>query len=99
MSAWHTPHRGSPPSRGDVEARFRDQGLDPRAWSNGPGDTYGWHEHPYHKVLYCVTGSIIFHTREGDIELRPGDRLDVEPNTAHAATVGADGAECVEAAR
>jgi len=41
----------------------------------------------------------VFHTDEGDLELRPGDRLDLEPGTRHAATVGPDGVECVEASR
>jgi len=35
-----------------------------------PGDAYGWHSRPYHKVLYCGEGSITFHTREGDFELK-----------------------------
>ncbi len=85
-------------SDADVEARFGDEGLSARPWGNGPGDTYGWHEHGYHKVLYCVQGSIVFHTRDGDVALEAGDRLDVEPGTEHAATVGPDGCRCVEAA-
>ena len=60
----------------------------PYSWSNGPGDRYGWHTHGYTKVLYCVSGSIVFHTREGDVELTPGDRLEVDPGTEHAASVG-----------
>jgi mannose-6-phosphate isomerase class I len=71
----------------------------PRFWGNGPGDRYGRHDHGYHKVLFCLEGSIVFHTDEGDVELRPGDRLDLEPGTAHAATVGPAGCECVEASR
>lgn len=87
------------PSREDVELRLRSQGLtQPRWWSNGPGDTYGWHSHDYHKVLYCASGSIVFHTREGDVALAPGDRLDLAPGTEHAATVGPEGVTCVEAA-
>jgi quercetin dioxygenase-like cupin family protein len=70
-----------------------------RTWGNGPSDTYGWHSHAYHKVLFCLTGSIVFHTREGDIELGSGDRLDLEAGTEHAATVGPNGVECVEASR
>lgn len=74
--------------------------MSPQVWGNGPGDTYGWHAHGYHKVLYCVSGTIVFHTRgHGDLELQPGDRLDVEPGTEHAATVGAEGVQCMEAAR
>lgn len=71
----------------------------PRPWSNGPDDTYGWHTHDYHKVLFCLDGSIVFHTRKGDVELSAGDRLDLEPGTAHAATVGPEGVSCIEASR
>ena len=71
----------------------------PRSWANGPGDRYGRHEHPFHKVLFCLSGSIVFHTDDGDEELTSGDRLDLEPGTAHAATVGPGGCECVEASR
>lgn len=81
-----------------VEARFEEENLDPHSWSNGPGYEYGWHSHGYHKVLYCVSGSVVFHTEEGNFELAPGDRLDVKPDTPHAATVGPDGARCMEAA-
>ena len=71
----------------------------PRFWGNGPGDRYGTHDHPFHKVLFCLAGSIVFHTDDGDIELTAGDRLDLEPGTTHAATVGPDGCECVEASQ
>lgn len=78
---------------------FAEEGLLPRVWSNSPGDTYPWHRHPYHKVLVCVEGSITFHTREGDVHLEVGDRLDLPPETEHAATVGPRGVTCWEAAR
>ena len=87
------------PDGAAIESCFQDEGLSPHGWGNAPGDTYGRHTHGYHKVLYCVAGSIVFHTDDGDLELRPGDRLDVEPGTAHAATVGPDGVQCMEAPR
>ena len=83
----------------EMRAAFAAEGLQPHAWSNGAGDRYDWHDHPYHKVLYCVVGSIIFHTDDGDIELHAGDRLDLPPGTRHAATVGPSGVTCLEAAR
>jgi quercetin dioxygenase-like cupin family protein len=86
-------------ARAEAEARFREEGLSPTSWGNGPGDTYGWHSHGYHKVLYCVSGSIVFHTRDGDVELAAGDRLDLPPGTEHAATVGPAGCQCMEASR
>jgi quercetin dioxygenase-like cupin family protein len=86
-------------SRSRIEQAFADEDLRPHAWSNGPGDRYGWHSHDFHKVLYCVRGSIVFHTRDGDRTLQAGDRLDLEPGAEHAATVGPDGVECLEAAK
>jgi mannose-6-phosphate isomerase-like protein (cupin superfamily) len=71
----------------------------PRFWVNGPGDRYGAHEHGFHKVLFCLSGSIVFHVDGEDVALTAGDRLDLEPGTMHAATVGPAGCECVEASR
>ena len=101
MEDRYTVHRagGGRPQPEDAERALRDEGLDPRGWGNGPGDRYGWHDHPYHKTLVCLAGSIVFHTDAGDVELLPGDRLELEPGTRHAATVGPDGVRCVEAAR
>jgi quercetin dioxygenase-like cupin family protein len=86
-------------SEGELAARMRAEGLSPHGWGNAPGDTYGWHEHSYEKVLYCVRGQIVFHTHSGDIQLGPGDRMVLPPHTPHAATVGAYGVRCIEAPR
>jgi mannose-6-phosphate isomerase-like protein (cupin superfamily) len=84
----------------EAEDVFRSEGCSaPRPWGNALGDAYGWHSHAYHKVLFCLDGAITFHTRDGDVELRAGDRLDLEPGTEHAATVGTGGVSCVEASR
>jgi quercetin dioxygenase-like cupin family protein len=61
--------------------------------------TYGRHAHDYHKVLFCLEGSITFHLTGGDVDLAAGDRLDLEPRTEHAATVGPAGCSCIEASR
>jgi uncharacterized cupin superfamily protein len=95
-----TRTEGAIADRSEAEAAFAAEGCSPpRPWGNAPGDTYGRHAHPYHKVLFCLSGSIVFRTDDGDVELRAGDRLDVDPGTAHAATVGPDGVGCVEASR
>lgn len=82
-----------------AEEGFRREELVPRTWSNAPGHRYGEHRHGFHKVLYCIDGSITFHTPEGDVHLRPGDRLDLPPGTVHSATVGPEGVTCMEAPR
>jgi quercetin dioxygenase-like cupin family protein len=66
-------------------------------WSNGSGDTYAAHAHPYKKILCCLEGSIVFHVAEGDVTLSAGDRLVLEPGTEHSATVGPSGVRCAEA--
>jgi hypothetical protein len=89
--------RGSA-TRADALAAFAAEGCSaPRSWGNGPGDVYGAHEHAQHKVLFCLAGSIVFRTDVGDVALEAGDRLDLPAGTRHAATVGPDGCECVEA--
>ncbi len=87
------------PALEKIEAKFAEEGLSPHVWGNEPNYEYGRHSHGNHKVLYCVSGSIVFHTNDGDFPLEPGDRLDVEPGTDHAATVGPDGVRCMEAAK
>ncbi len=84
-----------------IMATMRAEGLAPYRWDNGPYDTYAPHSHAYHKVLYCVRGSIRFVlTRENEsLELRAGDRLDLDPHTEHSAVVGPDGVVCLEAQR
>lgn len=97
MGAVRTPGSAS---RDDALAAFEAERCSaPRWWSNGPGDRYGRHEHGYHKVLFCLAGSIVFYTDEGDVALEAGDRLDLSPGSGHAATVGPAGCRCVEATR
>lgn len=86
-------------ARAKAEAVFANEGLDARTWSNQPGYVYAEHTHDFHKVLFCVAGSIVFHIPDGDISMEAGDRLDLPPNTPHSATVGNQGVTCMEAAR
>lgn len=92
-----TDHGDAAPSLDELRTHLSSAGLEARTFRNAPGDRYGWHEHGRHKILYCVEGSITFHTREGDHLLEEGDRIDLEPGTAHAATVHDDGVTCIEA--
>lgn len=81
----------------DFAAEMRAAGNPVTEWANGPGDTYDRHAHSYKKILCCLEGSILFRTDEGDYELTEGDRLVLEPGTAHSAIVGPAGVRCAEA--
>ncbi len=83
----------------DAREAFRREGLSPHSWSNGPAYRYATHTHSYQKVLFCVEGSITFHTPQHEYHLRAGDRLDLDRGVPHSATVGPEGVTCLEAAR
>lgn len=87
-----------PPTKTAIEAWFTKKGLKPHAWSNEPGYIYDKHSHLYAKVLFCLSGSIVFKTDEGDFELTRGDRLIIPSGVVHSATVGSEGVTCIEAA-
>ena len=81
-----------------ISARLSAEGLDPGAWSNGPGDRYSPHEHDYDKVLVCTAGSIRFGLpgRGITVDLVAGDRLDLPAGTRHDAIVGPGGVAVLE---
>ena len=83
-------------SRDDLMTRLGAEADGCHTWSNGPGDRYAEHTHPYEKVLYCVEGSIAFTLRDRDIRLQPGDRMVLPAGTSHAAVVGPQGCTCIE---
>ena len=92
----HGPGAPVPPPE-ELLAELRSDGLEPSRWGNAPGDSYARHSHSYRKVLCCLSGSIVFHTSDGDVALGPGDRMVLEPGAEHAASVGPAGVECAEA--
>jgi hypothetical protein len=98
LTPWPSDH---PPTEDALEAALRAEGLAPEWWHNGPHERYTTHRHTYHKVLYCLSGSITFLVPgSGDrFDLKPGDRLDIPPRTDHSALVGPRGVRCVEAPR
>jgi mannose-6-phosphate isomerase-like protein (cupin superfamily) len=83
----------------DLRERLIGEGLDPGAWSNGPGDRYPAHDHDYDKVIVVASGSIRFGLAPDDraVELSEGDRLELPARTAHDAIVGHGGVACLEA--
>lgn len=93
--------RAESPDTATVAARLREEGVEPYAWSNGPGDRYGVHEHPYAKLLMCAAGSITFLVGPDAVAvtLTPGDGFVLPAGTLHAAVVGPTGCTCLEGHR
>jgi uncharacterized protein YjlB len=93
--------RAEPPSAASAAQRLRDAGVEPHAWSNGPGDRYAVHSHDYTKLLVCAAGSITFLVGPDalPLELQPGDGFTLPPGTPHAAVVGPRGCTCLEGYR
>jgi quercetin dioxygenase-like cupin family protein len=96
--SWRDP---DPPSVATVDRRLREEGVEPYAWSNGPGDRYGTHRHGYTKLLMCAAGSIAFLVgpEAAPVELHPGEGFVLPAGIEHAAVVGPDGCTCLEGHR
>ena len=95
-----TPWSGSvSPSQSTLWRLMTEEGLSPYSWSNGPHDIYAAHSHSYDKVIFVVRGSIKFGLPEleENVNLSPGDRLDLPANIVHDAIVGPQGVVCLEA--
>ena len=93
--------RSPEPGVGAAEARLRAAGVEPSAWSNGPGVRYAVHEHATTKLLICAEGSITFLIGPDatPVELSAGEGLVLPAATPHAAIVGGDGCTCIEGHR
>ena len=98
VRTWST---AGPPTEAVIRRILAAEGLRPYPWSNGPGDIYSGHDHPYHKVIYVVEGSITFGLpQEGQrVTLNVGDCLELPAGTVHDAVVGPRGVVCLEAHR
>jgi quercetin dioxygenase-like cupin family protein len=97
----HAWQGDSPPDEGELQRILREQGLAGYRWSNAPGDVYGAHSHPFHKIIFVLLGSITFILPEIETEvmLGIGDRLDLAAGIVHEAVVGQQGVICIEAHR
>jgi quercetin dioxygenase-like cupin family protein len=96
IEKWSRPQH---PTENDLRQMMLAEGLQPRSWSNNPGEHYDIHQHSYHKVIYVVSGSITFgFPIEADpTTLEPGDRLEIPAGVRHNAAVGPEGVVCLEA--
>ncbi len=86
-------------SPSELRAKLEAEAERCYSWSNGPGDIYAAHTHPYTKILYCLEGAIDFVLPERVLHLAAGDRMELPAGTLHSARVGPDGCVCIEGRR
>ena len=97
----HTPWESSDtPTEDNLKEKMTGAGLSPERWTANDGHRFDVRQHDYHKVVYCVEGSIWFTFPDDPdtvIELEPGDRLDLPAGIRHGALTGMEGVVCLEA--
>jgi quercetin dioxygenase-like cupin family protein len=92
------PHEQKP-TQEMLDQLMREEGLEPYRWANEPFHVYPAHEHDYRKIIFVISGSIMFGfpIDGAPTIMRAGDRLDLPPHVMHNAAVGEDGVVCLEA--
>src|SRR5690349_14443602 len=85
------------PSEAEIVNALRAEADHCYRWENGPDAVYAVHSHPYRKILYVTAGSItLMPAGEAPVDMKPGDRIELAPGTAHGAQVGPTGVTCWE---
>jgi mannose-6-phosphate isomerase-like protein (cupin superfamily) len=92
---------GQHPTYQAISQKMTQEGLRPYAWSNGPNFRQAARSHGYHKVLYCVEGTleVVLPDMKQSILLRPGDRVDLPRGVRHESITGPRGAQCLESVK
>ncbi len=98
VTVWN---ESEPPALDVLLKKMTNEDLAPYRWSNSPNEVYQSHRHGFHKVIYVVSGEIIFGLPEAGekLHLKAGDRLDLPAGVLHDAVVGPYGVVCLEGHR
>jgi quercetin dioxygenase-like cupin family protein len=86
------------PTEAELSERLRKAGMNPIRWENVAGTISHARVNGYHKVIYVVSGSIVFGFRiigEPTV-LRAGDRISLPAGIEYNAVVGEKGVVCLE---
>jgi len=75
------------PTLEELQAMLRAERLDFELYSDRPGTKYGRHKHPFEDFIVIVTGKMKLITDKNTWTMKPGDRIDLPPNTMHSAEV------------
>lgn len=86
------------PTEAELSQRLLDAGMQLTRWENIAGTVYHARVNGYHKVIYVVSGSIVFGFRiigEPTI-LNAGDRISLPAGVEYNAVVGEEGVVYLE---
>lgn len=75
------------PTLEELQAMLRAERLDFELYSDRPGTKYGRHKHPFEDFIVIVTGKMKLITDKNTWTMKPGDRIDLPPNTVHSAEI------------
>ncbi len=53
------------------------------SWTDTAGTEYDWHTHSYSEIRWVYKGKVIIGFEDGEVELEPGDVLEIAPGTKH----------------
>ena len=73
------------PTLEELQATLRAEGLEFELYADRPGTKYGRHKHPFEDFIVIVSGKMKLVTDGHAWTLKPGDRIDLPPNTFHSA--------------
>lgn len=86
-----TVRRTGAVDRTAVARELTDDGLDVLLWEDAPDVHYPEHAHPAREVRHVLAGTMTMGCSDETHELGPGDRIELEPNEGHWASVGPQG--------
>jgi len=69
--------------REEVFKRLREEGYSVYEWEDPPGTYYPTHTHPGREVRWVLEGEVVIGAEGKEILLKPGDRIELEPETPH----------------
>jgi quercetin dioxygenase-like cupin family protein len=79
------------PTREEIEALFKDEGLEFVVEEIPEGSEVKDHKHPFDEVRIIISGAMRFNVAGNEFILREGDRLELPSNTRHRTKVDTGG--------
>ncbi len=62
---------------------LKERGFSTYTWYDSPGTYYPTHTHPDREVRWVVEGEVIIGVDGKELRLKPGDMIELDPDTPH----------------